>query len=57
MTDKAKVYNKSCENMNDLADKSVACIMTSPPYFQMRDYGTGRDQRGLEKDINEFIKH
>jgi DNA modification methylase len=56
MTDKAKVYNKSCENMNELADKSVACIMTSPPYFQMRDYGTGSDQRGLEKDINEFIK-
>jgi DNA modification methylase len=56
MTDRAKVYNKSCENMSELADKSIACIMTSPPYFQMRDYGTGTDQRGLEKDINEYIK-
>jgi DNA modification methylase len=56
ITDKAKVYNKSCENMSELADKSVACIMTSPPYFQMRDYGTGKNQRGLERDINEYIK-
>ena len=56
MTDKAKVYNKSCENMSELADKSIACIMTSPPYFQMRDYGTGKNQRGLEKDILEYIK-
>jgi site-specific DNA-methyltransferase (adenine-specific) len=56
MTDRAKVYNKSCENMSELADKSIACIMTSPPYFGMRDYGTGTDQRGLEKDINEYIK-
>ena len=56
VSDNVKVFNKSCENMNEVADKSVACIMTSPPYFQMRDYGTGKEQRGLEKDINEFIK-
>ncbi len=56
MTDRAKVYNKSCENMSELADNSIACIMTSPPYFGMRDYGTGKDQRGLERDINEYIK-
>jgi DNA modification methylase len=24
-----------------LADKSVHCIVTSPPYFSLRDYGTG----------------
>jgi DNA modification methylase len=56
VTNNVKVFNKSCENMTEVADKSVACIMTSPPYFQMRDYGTGKEQRGLEKDINEFIK-
>jgi len=56
VTDNVKVFNKSCENMTEVADKSVACIMTSPPYFQMRDYGTGKNQRGLEKDIIEYIK-
>jgi DNA modification methylase len=29
-----------------LADKSVHCIVTSPPYFALRDYGTGVWQGG-----------
>ena len=33
ISEKAKVYNKSCENMNELNDQSVSCILTSPPYF------------------------
>ena len=56
ISDKAKVYNKSCENMDELKDQSVSCIITSPPYFQMRDYGTGKEQRGLENDVDTFIK-
>lgn len=55
-TDGINIYNKSCESMIEVADKSVACIMTSPPYFQMRDYGTGKQQRGLENDIDSYIK-
>lgn len=55
ISDKAKVYNKSCEDMNELADQSVSCIITSPPYFQMRDYGTGKEQRGLENDVDSYI--
>lgn len=54
-TNDAKVFNKSCSNMSEIEDKSIACIITSPPYFQMRDYGTGLSQRGLEKDVNEYI--
>ena len=56
ISDKAKVYNKSCDDMNELGDQSVSCIITSPPYFQMRDYGTGREQRGLENDVDTFVK-
>lgn len=56
ITGDSKVYNKSCENMNEIPDKSVACILTSPPYFKMRDYGTGKNQRGLERDIDAFIE-
>ena len=55
LTDDAKVFNRSCSSMSELEDKSIACIITSPPYFQMRDYGTGVEQRGLEKDIDSFI--
>jgi len=56
ITDLAKVYNKSCEDMRDLLNATIACILTSPPYFQMCDYGTGIDQRGLEKDIMSYIQ-
>ena len=33
-----KVYNKSCENMDDLPDDSVDLIITSPPYFSLKSY-------------------
>lgn len=55
-TENAKVFNKSCSNMSEIEDNSIACIITSPPYFQMRDYGTGSSQRGHEKDIQAFIE-
>lgn len=29
-----------------LADSSVACVVTSPPYYGLRDYGTGRWEGG-----------
>lgn len=50
-----RVYNKSCQNMNELEDGSVACIYTSPAYYGMRDYGTGSSQRGQENTITDYI--
>lgn len=50
-----KVYNKSCQNMSELEDSSVACIYTSPAYYGMRDYGTGSAQRGQEKSISDYV--
>jgi site-specific DNA-methyltransferase (adenine-specific) len=55
--DDFKVYNHTCENMHELEDKSVASIVTSPPYFQMRDYGNGSFELGLENDRNEYIQN
>lgn len=55
-SERIKIYNKSCENMVEIEDGEVNCIITSPPYFQMRDYGTGTEQRGLEKDVDTFIE-
>jgi site-specific DNA-methyltransferase (adenine-specific) len=51
----AQIFNKSCADLSDIENNSISCIITSPPYFQMRDYGTGDGQRGLEKDIDSFI--
>ncbi len=37
-----------------LADKSVNCCVTSPPYFGLRDYGVA-GQIGLEPTPDEFV--
>lgn len=36
-----QTYIKSCEDMSEIPDASVHCCVTSPPYFGLRDYGTG----------------
>jgi len=33
------IYNQSCEDMNQVADRSVQFIFSSPPYHLIRDYG------------------
>lgn len=35
---------------------SVQCIVTSPPYWGLRDYGI-QDQIGLERTLPQFINH
>ncbi len=37
-----------------LPDNSVHCIVTSPPYFRLRDYGVS-GQIGMEKSPEEFV--
>jgi DNA modification methylase len=57
ITEKVKVFNSSCGDLYQLEDESVQTVITSPPYFQMRNYGTGKNQLGLEKDVLNFIKN
>jgi DNA modification methylase len=40
--------------LQGMADKSVHCCVTSPPYFGLRDYGVD-GQIGLEKTPDEFV--
>jgi len=42
------------EQLKNLPDECVDCIITSPPYWGLRDYGE-EDQWGLEKDLNEYL--
>ena len=32
--------------LRELEDESIDCIVTSPPYFGLRDYGTGKWEGG-----------
>ncbi len=34
-----QVYNHSCESMHEIPNATIATCVTSPPYFQLRDYG------------------
>ncbi len=57
ITEKVKIYNSSCGDLYHLEDESIQTIITSPPYFQMRNYGTGKKQLGLEKEVKDFINN
>lgn len=43
------------EIVNDLPDNSVQCVVTSPPYWGVRDYGT-EGQIGAETDLQEYVE-
>jgi len=38
-----------------LADESVHCCITSPPFWNLRDYGLGNAGIGLEKTVEEYV--
>ena len=44
--EKLRVFISDATDMRDLADESVNLIITSPPYWSLKDYGTD-DQIGL----------
>lgn len=43
------------DGLQSLDDESVHCVVTSPPYWGLRDYGTP-GQLGLEKTPQEYIE-
>jgi site-specific DNA-methyltransferase (adenine-specific) len=42
--------------MNDLEDSSVHLVVTSPPYWQLKDYGM-EDQIGFNHSYEEYINN
>jgi DNA modification methylase len=40
--------------LDELPAASVDCVITSPPYFQLRDYGVKR-QIGMEPDVDGWV--
>ena len=49
------IYNKSSKSMDELDDGIVQCIVTSPPYWQQRDYGGLKDEIGREDDVDDYL--
>lgn len=43
------------DSLRLLPEASVHTVCTSPPYFGLRDYGTGDSQIGLESSPEEFV--
>lgn len=41
-------------NLKALAEDSIDCVVTSPPYFRLRDYGV-LGQLGMEPSVDEFV--
>lgn len=42
------------DRLADLPDGSIDCVITSPPYFQLRDFGVA-GQLGLEATVDEWV--
>lgn len=55
MTEHKIVFGDS-RSMSDIKDKSVQLIITSPPYWQLKDYGT-QDQIGFNDSYEEYINN
>lgn len=50
-----KIYlGDTLEVLKTFPDESIDCVMTSPPYYALRDYGVD-GQLGLEKTFEEYI--
>tara|TARA_R100001510_G_C7655792_1_gene215172 strand:+ start:592 stop:1506 length:915 start_codon:yes stop_codon:yes gene_type:complete len=44
------------DRIKDIEEKSVQCVVTSPPYWGLRDYGTA-EQLGLEETPEEYVEN
>ena len=52
-----KIYQEPClETLRKMEDNSIDCVITSPPYWQLRDYGY-EGQWGLEPTFQEYLEH
>jgi DNA modification methylase len=56
--DDYKIYNKSCELMDDIEDGSVQLAFSSPPYYNLRFYNNGKGDKnelGQETNLNDYF--
>lgn len=52
-----KTYQEPClDTLKRMDNDSIDCVITSPPYWQLRDYGYD-GQWGLEPTFQEYLEH
>lgn len=52
-----KIYNENClDTMSKMKDDFIQSIITSPPYFNLRDYGN-KNQIGIEDSFNDYLNN
>lgn len=52
-----KIYNEPClDTLKKMPNNFLDCVITSPPYWQLRDYGYD-GQWGLEPTFQEYLEH
>ena len=52
-----KIYNEPClETLKKMPNEFLDCVISSPPYWQLRDYGYN-GQWGLEPTFQEYLEH
>lgn len=56
MIDYKIIQGDALQNLKTLPDQSVQCVITSPPYYGLRDYGVD-GQMGLESTLPEYIQN
>lgn len=50
------LINGDSRNMSQIQDESVELIVTSPPYWQLKDYGS-ESQIGFNQSYEDYINH
>ena len=48
------IQGNCIDKIKELDDNSIDCVVSSPPYFNLRDYQV-EEQFGLEKTYQEYI--
>ena len=56
MATKHKIINGDCRDMCLLKDQSVQLAITSPPYWQLKDYGS-KNQIGYHQSYEDYINN
>ncbi len=52
MSFKNKIFYKNAQNMSEIPDNSIDLIVTSPPYFNIKDYS----KNGTQTEIHSAKK-
>ena len=51
------ITGDSLEVLKKIPCQSIDLVITSPPYFNQRDYGNGKNEIGKEKTKQEYLNN